>query len=150
MTMMVPRLWRLPGDSGRGRLDRFFDDPFAELGQYVERWQSGLPVEVFERDGEVIVRAELAGVDPNDVDVRITDDGLTIRGERRSEAEHERGGTRYTERSYGSFARSIAFPAPVNADAAKATFRHGLLEVRAPRREPHDTRDGRRLQIDVN
>lgn len=147
---MLPRPWRLPVESGRGRLDRFFDNPFAELSHFMERWQSGLPVEVFERDGEVVVRAELAGVDPKDVDVRITDDGLTIRGERRTEAELERDGTRYTERSYGSFARSIAFPAPVNADAAKATFRHGLLEVRAPRREPQDGRDGRRLPIDVN
>lgn len=147
---MLPRPWWGTGEDFRPYLDRFFESPFRELERHIHRWQVNAPVEVLEREGEVVIRAELAGVEPEDLDVRITDDAVTIRGERRTQVDEERDGSHYSERSYGSFARTVAFPAPVDSTAAQASFRHGLLEIRAPRRDPQDGRDGRRLNIQVH
>ncbi len=93
-------------------------------------------------------KLELAGIDPKDVDVRITEEGITLRGERKLEA--DRNDIHHTERFYGSFTRSVGFPVPVDTTRARATFRHGVLEVRAPKRNPADGPDGRRLNIEVH
>lgn len=135
-------------DRMRNTLDRVFSDPLRELGH--APWNMRMPVEVLERGDEVILRVELAGVDPKDVDVRVTDEGLTVRGERKIENNADREGIRHTERYYGSFVRSIAFPVPVDTAQAKATFSNGLLEVRAPKRNPNEGRDGRRLDIEMH
>jgi HSP20 family protein len=110
----------------------------------------GLPaVEVFERGADVVVRAEIAGVEPQDLDVRISDDVATIRGERRVE---HRGpgpdGYFRSERRYGTFVRTVALPAPVDPAQARARFRHGLLEVVAPRRD-RDAGPGRRVDVEI-
>ena len=110
----------------------------------------GLPaVEVFERGADVVVRAEIAGVEPQDLDVRLSEDVATIRGERRVE---RRGpgpdGYFRSERRYGTFVRTVALPAPVDPARARARFRHGLLEVVAPRREQEPAR-GHRLEVEI-
>lgn len=136
-------------DRMRSAIDRAFGDPLANWGGLPEPWHMRFPVEVMEREDEVVVRVELAGIDPKDVDVRITDEGVTLRGERKRETEQDRDGVRHTERFYGTFARTVAFPTPVDSTQAKATFRNGLLEVTAPRRQASDGRDGRKLDIDT-
>lgn len=132
----------------RSTIDHFFRDP--NWGLLSEPWRMRFPVEVVERADHIAVRAELAGIDPKDVDVRITDESITLRGERKREADEEHDGIRHSERFYGAFARTIAFPVPVDSTQAKATFRNGLLEVTAPKRQPNDGRDGRRLDIEVD
>lgn len=134
----------------RSAIDRVFAEPLVNWGSLPEPWHLRFPVEVVERADHIAVRVELAGIDPSDVDVRITDEGITLRGERKRETQNDRDGVRHTERFYGSFARTIAFPTPVDSSQAKATFRHGLLEVTAPRRQPTDGRDGRRLDIEMH
>jgi HSP20 family protein len=90
-------------------------------------------VDILSRDGNLVVRAELPGVDPErDVDIQVADGVLTIRGQRK--AEHRDEGANYfrMETSYGAFERSIPLPEGVDPDAIKATHRQGILEVTIP------------------
>ncbi|MGH2722641.1 MAG: Hsp20/alpha crystallin family protein [Actinomycetota bacterium] len=90
-------------------------------------------VDLFTRDGDLVVRAELPGVDAEkDVDIQVADSVLTIRGQRR--AEHRDEGTNYVrmETTYGSFERSIPLPEGINPDDIRATHRQGILEVVVP------------------
>lgn len=132
----------------RHLFDRFFEDPWRVVSTFAG---NGVPaVEVFERGDEVVVRAEVPGVDPKDMDVRLTDDTATIRGERRPDertAPGNQDGYYRSERQYGSFTRTVSLPAPVDTGRAKAHFRNGLLEIVAPRRA--DDSRGHKLTIDV-
>ena len=105
-------------------------------------------VEVFERGPDVVVRAEVAGLDPQDLDVHVEEDRVVLRGERRDEDQRERAGYYQSERRYGAFVRTVALPAPVDPSKARARLRHGLLEVTAPRRAD-DTRYGRRVEVEL-
>ena len=93
-----------------------------------------------------MVRADLPGLSRDDVKVDVTDDAITIQGERRREHEDERGGVYRSERSYGSFQRVIALPEGAITDQAKASFRDGVLEITMPAPSEQVTR-GRRLEI---
>jgi HSP20 family protein len=128
--------------------------PVAGLGRGL--W-AGLPdveqalwapqVEVFQRGDKLVVRADLPGLEKDDVDIEVTDDNvLTISGERRQEAEEDREGYYRSERSYGRFFRSIPLPEGVDADQVEANFKNGVLEVTlpAPKREE---RRGRKINV---
>ncbi len=124
---------------GFGR--ELFPAGFGDFGQSV--WSP--QVEVFEREGQLVVRADLPGLNKEDVKVEVTDDSITISGERKSEHEEKGEGFYRSERSYGSFYRSIPLPEGVSADEANATFKNGVLEItmQAPQRQQR----GRRLEI---
>src|SRR5258705_11846923 len=102
-------------------------------------------VEAFERDGQLIVRADLPGLSKDDINVDITDDAIKIRGERRQEKEKNDEGYYRSERSYGSFYREIPLPSGVNRDEANATFRNGVLEITMPAPARHPS--SRRIEI---
>jgi HSP20 family protein len=87
------------------------------------------PIETEERDGRLYVRTELPGLSKGDVKIEVTEDVLTIEGERRQQSEKKEGSYYRSERSYGYFSRSIALPEGANADTAKATFKDGVLEI---------------------
>jgi len=89
-------------------------------------------VEVLERQGELVVRAELPGVPPEAMKVEIHDNLLTLEGERKLEKKEEREGYCYSEWSYGTFYRSIPLPEGVDTAKAKAEFKNGVLEVTMP------------------
>jgi HSP20 family protein len=103
-------------------------------------------IEVFERGDRMVVRADLPGLTKDDVQVEITKEAVSIRGERRQEHEERREGYYHTERSYGSFYRTIPLPEGAEIDQADASFRDGVLEmtVPVPRREASR---GRRLEV---
>ena len=107
----------------------------------------GPDVDVFEKKGQLVVRADLPGLSKEDVKVEITDTELTIEGERQSEKEEEKDGYYRSERSYGSFRRTIPLPEGVKTDRAKATCKDGVLEVTMPTGSPRKKKSGRRLQI---
>jgi HSP20 family protein len=86
-------------------------------------------VEVFERGNNIVVRADLPGLTRDNVDVEIEDETLIIRGERRSDLEDKGEGYYRSERSYGSFYRAIPLPEGIDASAANASFKDGVLEV---------------------
>ena len=95
-------------------------------------------LEVLQNNGQLIVRADLPGLKKEDVKVELTNDVLTISGERNEEEEEKREGYYRSERSYGSFYRQIPLPEGAKADTAKAEFKDGVLEItmQAPAREP--------------
>lgn len=103
-------------------------------------------VEVAQRGDRFLVRADLPGVDKNDVHVEVENDVLTISGERRTEQQDERNGIFRSERSYGSFYRAIPLPDGVNADQCDARFNDGVLEVSLPLPKQEE-RSTKRIQI---
>jgi HSP20 family protein len=104
-------------------------------------------VEVFERDNNLVVRAELPGMNKDDVKIEMTDDGLVIQGERKREHEERQEGFYRSERSYGQFYRLIPLPEDVNADQVKAQFENGVLEISVP--IPEAQRRRRSIPIDT-
>ena len=86
-------------------------------------------VEVFERGQNIVVRAELPGLNKDDVDVEVDDDALIIRGERHNDVEDEHEGYYRSERSYGSFYRAIPLPDGIDPNTCDANFKDGVLEV---------------------
>ena len=90
-------------------------------------------IEMLERDGQLVVRADLPGLSPDDVRIEVSDDSLTIEGERRSEMEaQEEGGVYRSERTYGRFSRVIALPEGVDPNGVQARFDNGVLEISIP------------------
>lgn len=133
-------------------MDRMFDD----FG-FGRSWGRGLStgaanitwapqVEVYQRNNELVVRADLPGMKKEDIKVDVTEDAITIQGERRREQEEERGGVFRSERSYGSFYRTIRLPEGAITDQAKASFKDGVLEITLPA-PPEQVTRGRRLDI---
>src|SRR5262245_54599163 len=102
-------------------------------GGEIEMWTPS--VEVFERDNNLVVRAELPGLDKDDVRVELTDDGLVIEGERRHEHEERLEGGYRSEIEYGRFYRLIPVPEGANIDQAQARMNNGVLEVAIPMAE---------------
>ena len=102
-------------------------------------------IEVFERDGKFVVRADLPGFSKNDVAVDLADDVLTISGERHDEHEQTRQGVRVSERHYGRFSRRVPLPEGAEAEKAQATFHNGVLEVAIP--APAVRQSSRRIEI---
>lgn len=103
-------------------------------------------IDVTQRNNELVVRADLPGMSRDDVKVDVTEDAITIQGERHREHEEEKGGVYRSERSYGSFYRAIPLPDGAIADQAKASFKDGVLEITMPA-PPEQVSRGRRLEI---
>jgi HSP20 family protein len=103
-------------------------------------------IEARQEDGEFVIRAELPGTEAADISVNVSEDAVTIHGERRQEHQQRRGDLVVSEISYGEFHRVIPLPEGVIADSATATFRDGVLEIRMPA-PPAEVRQGRRIEI---
>ncbi len=92
-------------------------------------------VDFFEEKDEIVVKAELPGMDKDEIEVNLTDHTLTIKGEKKKEEEVKDENYCKSERSYGSFMRTLELPTEVHSDKVKATFKNGVLEVRLPKTE---------------
>jgi HSP20 family protein len=101
-------------------------------------------VDVNEREGKMVIEADLPGCRPEDFHIDIEDDSLVLEGERRSHHEETRGGVRRSERTYGTFRRVIPLPPGANAEAADAQFDNGVLEITIPLKQQARAR---RLEI---
>jgi HSP20 family protein len=114
--------------------DEFFDRDFSPWSAAARSPQSFNPaVDIVENDNAYLLKAELPGLAPEHIDVQVDSDVLTVRGERKSENEEERGGYRRVERSYGNFARSFTLPKGTPVDAIEAQVEHGILTVTIPK-----------------
>jgi HSP20 family protein len=111
-------------------MDRFFEGAAPGWVTRSSIWSP--PIEITEQDGHLMISAELPGVKKEDVKVELSQEGLTISGERRREHEERRGSMYRSERSYGSFLRTIPIPDDARMDEAKATFEDGILKVSVP------------------
>jgi len=111
--------------------DRFFERPLGVITGHI------VPsVDVGETGSQVVVRADLPGMDLEDIDVSVTKDLLTIRGHKKQERQESGVDFHIIERSSGSFSRSIRLPAAVDEQSVSATYKKGVLEVVLPKREP--------------
>jgi len=138
-------------------MDRVFDD-FGFGRSWLSRSPFGMQrrarsedmwwpaVEVVQRNNELVVKADLPGLRKDDIKVDVTDDAITISGERQTESQQDEGGVYRSERRYGSFSRTIPLPEGAITDQAKARFKDGVLEITVPAPPDQVTR-GRRIEI---
>jgi HSP20 family protein len=118
-------------------INRLFDDSFGVA--LAPRAGNGVPtlltpsIDVKETDKGIEIEAELPGVDEKDIQVTLEDDVLTIKGEKKLEKEESRKGYYMSERSYGSFLRTLQVPAGIDAEKVAATFAKGVLKVTLPK-----------------
>lgn len=117
--------------------NRLFNDVFSRsFGEGAPGASGWTPaVDIYETDQNVVLKAELPGVDPKDVEIRVEDGALYLKGERKFESDVKEDGYRRIERQYGSFARSFPLPATVNSEKATAEYKSGVLTLTLPKRE---------------
>jgi HSP20 family protein len=135
-----------PAPSPFDEMDRFFDNYFSR--RWMQPFRSTRPswsdlpapfegktprVDVIERDDEIIVKAEVPGVDKKDLDISVTDNSVSIKGSTRHEAKEEKGDYYRCEISSGSFSRMVRLPADVDAEKARSKFKDGVLELTLPK-----------------
>ena len=119
---------------------------FPALGDIGWPFQAHAPrVDVIERDKDVLIHAEIPGVAKEDLSISVTDNSVTIRGDTHKESREEHGDYFRREISRGSFQRTLALPAEVAGDKAKASFKDGVLELTLPKLEKSSRR---KIQID--
>lgn len=133
--------WDPFGDmlSLRQAMDRLFEDAFVRPRQLMhlgpEDGVATLAVDMHETDGELFVSAAVPGVKPEDLDISVQGDVLTIKGETRNDEEVKEENYVRRERRYGAFYRQVQLPKPVRSDGAEATFENGVLKLRLPMSE---------------
>jgi HSP20 family protein len=116
----------------RDEFDRDWS-PFFGGGPLARAASFSPAVDVVEKDGAYLLKAEVPGLSPEDIDLQVESNVLTLKGERKYENEEERGGYRRVERSYGTFSRSFVLPEGTNVDAIDAKVEHGILTVTIPK-----------------
>ena len=126
--------WRGLSSFWNRDFEDFMEIPWMET-ESGHRW---LPrVETFQKNGSYVIKADLPGVKPKDIHVTIEGDHLIIRGERKTDKETKNKDFRRREVFYGSFQRSVPIPSGIKADAIKAKYRDGVLEITAPMEKTH-------------
>lgn len=125
--------------------DRMFEDfwrrPFPSLFQSDRWWPRGImsprmpALDIYEEKDDVVVKVELPGLSKDHIEVQVTDNILTIKGDKKKEEEIKEGNYYHSERSYGAFSRSVELPTEVKTEQVKASFKNGVLEVRLPKTE---------------
>ncbi len=118
------------------RMNKLFEESLFHSGREKEdlttgRWSPS--VDVMESEHEIVIKAELPGIELKDVEVLMKDNILTLRGERKFEKEEEKEDYHRIERAYGAFQRVFTLPASVEQDKVKAKMKDGILEIRLPK-----------------
>ena len=121
----------------REAMDRLFEESFVRpgVGRLVPAGMGTPAVDMYETDDAVIVKSAIPGIKAEELDISVTGDTLTIRGETRAEEEVKEENYIRRERRYGSFCRSLAIPVPVVAGKAEAEFENGVLKLTLPKAE---------------
>jgi len=127
------------------QINRLFNDTFERAGQESNLTAWAPAVDIYENEHELVVKADLPDVDPKDLDIRVENNILSIRGERKFVKEVNEDNYLRVERAYGSFSRSFSMANTVNADGIKADYQNGVLTLNIPKRE-----EAKPKQIKVN
>jgi len=117
------------------QVNRLFEDSFRGRSGEASLTAWAPAVDIFETENELVLKADLPDVQEKDIDIRMENNTLTIRGERRFEQEVKEDNYLRVERAYGTFTRSFSLPSTVNAEAIQAEYSNGVLTVRMPKRE---------------
>lgn len=123
---------------------RFFTGEREESDQLATGWVPAM--EAFAREGEYVVRADVPGIDPKDVEVSVLNDALTIKGERKKSHEVKQKESYYSETAYGRFERRLALPKGIDPEKITARFENGVLEVKVPLPQ---TASGKKVPIEI-
>lgn len=116
------------------RLEELFERPWPPWGRAAEEEKGWMPaLDVFEKEDKLVVKAELPGMKEEDIEVSVSGDTLNIKGEKKSESEVKEENYYRSERSYGSFFRSVPIPSTVDAKKIEANYEDGVLEVTLPK-----------------
>jgi HSP20 family protein len=125
--------------STQDRFNQLFNQTFSQfLGPESRELSTGgwaPAVDIYETGNNLVIKAELPGIDPKDVEVKVENGTLTISGERKSEKDVKEGNYHRVERSYGSFLRSFNLPPTVSADSVTADYKDGVLTLNLAKRE---------------
>ena len=131
-------LWRpfKEFDRIRKEMDKLWESFFETRPLRGEELSEWLPsIDLSETKNDYVVKAELPGIDPKDIDISLSENVLTIRGEKKQEKEEETENYHFVERSYGSFTRAIRLPGQVQSDKISATYKNGVLKIVLPKTE---------------
>lgn len=123
----------------RHQIDRYMDNFWGRPGRndILGMTAYGPRMDVYQTENEVVATAELPGVQSkDDIEVRVDNDRLTIRGEVKRSQEHKNENYVHNERYYGTFTRVVQLPAEVSAEQARATYNNGILEIRMQKKDP--------------
>ena len=134
VTRWEPRLLQDMRDRFLGPTEALFDWPvyyWRRLATFEREYVA--PLEVYERDGQTVVRLEVPGMKEEDIDISVTDGLLTIKGEKKHEEEIKEENYYYSERSFGSFLRTLAIPEGIDESKLTATYDNGILELELPK-----------------
>lgn len=131
---------RFPATAIRDEVSRLFEDFFATTFPQAARGEWMPALDVSESDAQIVVKAEVPGMDPKDIDISLMGDTLTIKGEKKEET--TRKGENYTrmECRYGSFERLVTLPASVDPNKINATYKNGVLRVTLDKKEESKAR----------
>ena len=127
--------WEPNRGSYDSQLNRLFSDFFGRTSQEQNLTPWVPAVDILENEHELVVKADLPDIKPEELDIRVENNILTIRGERKFEKKSEEKNYLRVERSYGSFARSFSLANTVNTEAIKADYKDGVLALSIPKRE---------------
>ena len=127
------------------QINRLFNDTFERTGQESNLTAWAPAVDIYENEHELVVKADLPDIDPKDLDIRVENNILTIRGDRKFEKNVNEDNYLRVERAYGAFSRSFALANTVNPDGIKADYQNGVLTLVIPKRE-----EAKPKQIKVN
>ena len=133
----------------QNQFERFLREAFSPVsgeGEVSTRtWAP--PVDIYENGDNLVLKAELPGINPDDVEIRVEDNTLYLKGERKSEKEVKEQNYHRVERSYGTFARSFSLPNSVDADKVAANYKDGVLTLTMPKKEEAKPKT---IKINVN
>src|SRR5438270_4516625 len=127
------------------QINRLFNDAFERTGQESNLTTWAPAVDIYENEHELIVKADLPDIDPKELDIRVENNILTIRGERKFEKHVNEDNYLRVERAYGSFSRSFSLANTVKTEGIRAEYRNGALTVRMAKRE-----ESKAKQVKIN
>lgn len=111
-----------------------------EAEDWLEEYEGQLAIDAYQTEDNVVIKAPIAGVSPDDLEISITDEVVTVKGERKDEAEVNKDGYFCQECYWGSFSRSYIMPVAVDANKADAALKNGILTIIIPKQEKTKTR----------
>ena len=136
MRATISRFDPFRGESAlQQQINRLFTEAFDRSSEEGNLTTWAPPVDIYETEHELVVKADLPDTKPEELDIRVANNILTIRGERKFEKKVEEGNYLRVERAYGSFSRSFALANTVNTEAIQAEYKNGVLTLSVPKRE---------------
>lgn len=128
-------------ENGASVRTRASDTSIADLNfDFQNEYEGQLTVDIYQDGNDIVVESTIAGADPKNIDIAVTDESVSIRGERRRDVRVDERDFFYRECFWGKFARSVILPQKVDPDRAKATLKNGVLTIRMPKLDGHEAK----------